>query len=206
MVAFFLIWRSLENKIAGFCLCKDYFAATPGSLELINKYLSTVQAIREFSISFNIMNSVNFYYLYFVAIKGYQSTYGWPTRCCTRAKRWRAHILPWKHLRFSPGKLFHPLFAHKSWCNLSSVCKKPKVKKHQPSNLLTYSLGRLYIFLYKGAEFGGGWGGDKVKEKLKSIIPPQSQTSGRGDEQEQQEAPVATQTTDHQWGRRERIW
>ncbi|CAH3189066.1 unnamed protein product, partial [Porites lobata] len=33
----------------------------------------------------------------------------------------------------------------------------------------------------------------------------QSQTAGRGDEQEQQEAPVATQTTDHQWGRRERI-
>ena len=97
-------------------------------------------------------------------------------------------------------------FAHKSWCNLSSVCKKPKVKKHQPSNLLTYSLGRLYIFLYKGAEFGGGWGGGKVKEKLKSIIPPQSQTSGRGDEQVQQEVPVATQTTDHQWGRRERIW
>lgn len=97
-------------------------------------------------------------------------------------------------------------FAHKSCFNLSSVCKKPKVKKHQPSNLLTYSLGRLYIFLYKGAEFGGGWGRGKVKEKLKSIIPPQSQTSGRGDEQEQQEAPVATQTTDHQWGRRERIW
>ena len=50
------------------------------------------------------------------------------------------------------------------------------------------------------------WGGDKVKEKLKSIIPPQSQTAGMGDEQEQQEVPVATQTTDHQWGRRERIW
>lgn len=51
-------------------MCEEYFGATPGCLETINKYSSTVQAIREFSISFNIMNSVNFYYLYFVAIKG----------------------------------------------------------------------------------------------------------------------------------------
>lgn len=97
-------------------------------------------------------------------------------------------------------------FAHKSWYNLSSVCKKPKVKKNQPSKLLTHSLGRLGIFVYKGGEFGAGWGGGTVKEKLRSIITQQSQTAGRDDEEEQEEVPVATQTTDHQCGRRGPIW
>lgn len=58
----------------------------------------------------------------------------------------------------------------------------------------------------RGAEIGGGWGGGKVKAKLTSIITPQSQTAGRDDEEEQEEVPVATQSTDHQCGRRGPIW
>ena len=84
--------------------------------------------------------------------------------------------------------------------------KSQKLKKNQSSKLLTHSLGRLGIFVYKGGEFGGCWGGGKVKEKLRSIITPQSQTAGRDDEEEQEEVPVATQSTDHQCGRRGPIW
>ena len=151
------------------------------------------------------MNSVNFYYLYFLPLRGTnQHTDG--QQGAGQEPRGEEHIYSLESNSASHQVSCFIHFAHKSWCNLSSVCKKPKVKKHQPSNLLPYSLGRLYIFVYKGAEFGGRWGGGKVKEKLKSIIPPQSQTAGRGDEQVQREVPVATQTTDHQWGRRERIW